>query len=360
MYSHVFCVEVRKILYFCNLKKATISMAITDKQLIADLSAGKYKPVYLLTGEENYYIDVVSDYFEENVIDPSVRDFDQTVVYGRDVDMATVISTAKRYPMMSPIHLVIVKEAQDIAVKEWELLANYLQQPSPQSVLVFCYRHKKLDKRTAAYKAIDKTGVVYESPRIYDNQVPAWISREVGAHGYSIGDKAAAMLAEYLGTDLGKIANELGKLYPLLPAGGAITEQLIEDQIGISKDYNIFELQKAIGRRDPLMCNRIVNYFAANPKKNPIQQVLPLLYSYFLKIMIYHQLENKSDAAKALGCPPSFVSDYATAAHNFPLGKLASCIGYLYETDLRSKGVRNSGNVTDGELLKELIFKVIH
>ena len=335
-------------------------MAITDKQLIADLSAGKYKPVYLLTGEENYYIDVVSDYFEEKVIDPSLRDFDQTVVYGRDVDMATVISTAKRYPMMSPIHLVIVKEAQDIAVKEWELLANYLQQPSPQSVLVFCYRHKKLDKRTAAYKAIDKVGVVYESPRIYDNQVPAWISREVGAHGYSIGDKAAAMLAEYLGTDLGKIANELGKLYPLLPAGGAINEQLIEDQIGISKDYNIFELQKAIGRRDPMMCNRIVNHFAANPKKNPIQQVLPLLYSYFLKIMIYHQLENKSDAAKALGCPPSFVSDYATAARNYPLGKLASCIGYLYETDLRSKGVRNSGNVTDGELLKELIFKVIH
>lgn len=335
-------------------------MAITDKQLIADLSAGKYKPVYLLTGEENYYIDVVSNYFEEEVIDPSLRDFDQTVVYGRDVDMATVVSTVKRYPMMSPVHLVLVKEAQDIDTRQWDRLAAYLQQPSDRSVLVLCYRHKKLDKRTAAYKAIDKVGVVYESPRIYDNQVPSWILREVAAHGYTITDKAAAMMAENIGVDLGKIANELSKLYPLLPQGGAITEQLVEDQIGISKDYNVFELQKAIGRRDPVMCNRIVNHFAANPKKNPIQMMLPLLYGYFLKIMFYHQLENKSDAAKVLGCAPSFVQDYALAARNYPLGKLATCIGYLYETDLRSKGVRNSGNVTDGELLKELIFKVIH
>ena len=335
-------------------------MAVTEKQLIEELKKGNFKPVYLLTGEENYYIDVVSNYFEEQVIDPSVRDFDQTVLYGRDVDMATVVSTVKRYPMMSPIHLVIVKEAQDIDVRQWDRLAAYLQQPSDRSVLVLCYRHKKLDKRTAVYKAIDKAGVIFESPKVYDNQVPAWIMREVGAHGYSISDKAAAMMAENIGVDLGKVANELSKLYPLLPQGGTIDEQLVEDQIGISKDYNVFELQKAIGRRDPVMCNRIINHFAANPKKNPIQMMLPLLYGYFLKIMFYHQLENKSDAPKVLGCAPSFVQDYALAARNYPLGKLATCIGYLYETDLRSKGVRNSGNVTDGELIKELIFKVIH
>ena len=335
-------------------------MAMTEKQLIGDLEAGRFKPVYLLTGEENYYIDRVSDYFENHVIDPTLRDFDQTVVYGRDTDMATVVSTVKRYPMMSAVHLVLVKEAQDIALKEWDLLATYLQQPSPQGVLVLCYRHKKLDKRTSVYKAIADAGVVYESPRIYDNQVPAWIKGEVVAAGYNITDKAAAMLSDYLGTDLGKVANELTKLYPLLPEHGTIGEQLVEEQIGISKDYNVFELQKAIGRRDALMCNRIVNYFAANPKKNPIQMTLPLLYSYFLKIMFYHQLENKSDAAKVLGCAPAFVKDYAQAAANYPLGKLATCIGYLYETDLRSKGVRNSGAVTDGELLKELVFKVIH
>lgn len=335
-------------------------MAITDKQLIADLKAGIFKPVYLLTGEENYYIDVVSDYFENKVIDESTRDFDQTVVYGRDTTMAAVINDAKRYPMMSPVHLVIVKEAQDIETKQWELLATYLQKASEKGVIVFCYRHKKLDKRTAVYKAIDKYGCVYETPKVWENQVPRWTADQVKSNGFSINDKATLMLAEYLGADLGKIANELSKLYPLLPANGAITEQLIEDQIGISKDYNVFELQKAIGRRDPVMCNRIVNYFAANPKKNPIQLVLPILYGYFLKVMFYHQLENKSDAAKVLGCAPSFVQDYAVAASNYKLGKLATCIGYLYDTDLRSKGVRNSGSVTDGELLKELIFKVIH
>ena len=335
-------------------------MSITDKQLIADLERGKFLPVYLLTGEENYFIDVVCDYFENHVIDESMRDFDQTVVYGRDTTMADVINNTKRYPMMSPVHLVIVKEAQDIDTKQWELLATYLENPSEKGVIVFCYRHKKLDKRTAAYKAIDKKGCVYETPKVWENQVPGWIARDVAAHGFSIGDKACLLLAEYLGADLGKIANELSKLYPLLPPNATISEQLIEEQTGISKDYNIFELQKAIGRRDPVMCNRIVNYFAANPKKNPIQLVLPILYGYFLKVMFYHQLENKSDAAKVLGCPPSFVQDYAVAASNYKLSKLASCIDYLYEADLRSKGVRNSGNVSDGELLKELVFKIIH
>ena len=339
-------------------------MALTDKQLIAELKNGNFKPVYLLMGEEDYYIDTVSDWMEQNIIDPSLRDFDQTVVYGRDVDMATVIAHCRRYPMMSPVHLVLVKEAQGLDKRQWEHLVPYLdsldKNAPPQTVLAFCYRHGTLDKRTAAYKAIAAAGTVYETPRVYDNQVPAWIKAQVSAHGLTITDKAALMLSESLGTDLGKIANELSKLYPLIHEGGTIDEQLVEQQVGVSKDYNVFELQNAIGRHDPLACNRIVAYFAANPKKNPIQQVLPLLYSYFLKIMIYHQLENKSDAAKALGCAPMFVKDYALAANNYSLAKLATCIGYLYDADLRSKGVRNSGTVTDGEILKELIFKIIH
>ena len=335
-------------------------MALTDKQLIADLKGGKYSPVYLLMGEEDYYIDTVSDWMEEHIVDPTLRDFDQTVVYGRDVDMKTVVGHCKRFPMMSPKHLVLVKEAQGIDKRQWESLVSYLQQPSPQTVLVLCYRHGTLDKRSAAYKAIAAAGTVYETPKVYDNQVPAWIKAEVATSGHAISDKAAMMLSEFLGTDLGKVANELSKLYPLVPQGGIIDERLVEQQVGISKDYNVFELQNAIGRRDPVMCNRIVNYFAANPKKNPIQQVLPLLYGYFLKIMFYHQLENKSDAAKVLGCAPVFVKDYAQAANNYSLVKLAACIGYLYEADLRSKGVRNSGTVTDGEILKELVFKVIH
>ena len=335
-------------------------MAVTEKQIIDDVKAGRWKPVYLITGEENYYIDVLSDFFEHEVIDESLRDFDLSVVYGRDTTMADVIGDAKRYPMMSPIHLVIVKEAQDIELRQWELLTAYLEHPSEKGAIVFCYHHKKLDKRTAVYKAIAAKGCVYESPKVYDNQVPSWIVRQVREQGYGISDKAAWLVSESLGNDLGKVVNELNKLYPLLPAGGQITEDLVERQIGISKDYNIFELQRAIGRRDPVMCNRIVNYFAANPKKNPIQLVLPVLYSYFLKVMFFHQLEDKSDAARVLGCAPSFVRDYEVAAGNYKLGKLATCIGYLYETDLRSKGVRNSGSVSDGELLKELIFKVIH
>lgn len=335
-------------------------MALTDKQLIADIKAGHYKPVYLLTGEENHYIDVVSDFFEKEVIDSAMQDFDLSVMYGRDVDMASVINDAKRYPMMSPVHLVLVKEAQEIDTRQWELLATYLDHPAEKGVIVFCYRHKKLDKRTAAYKAIDKHGVVYETPKIWDNQIPAWIKNEVASNGFNINEKATYLIAESVGNELGKIVNELRKLYPLLQPGATITEDLVEQQIGISKDYNIFELQKAIGRRDPVMCNRIVNHFAANPKKNPIQMMLPVLYGYFLKVMFYHQLENKSDAAKVLGCAPSFVKDYATAAANYPLGKLATCIGYLYDADLRSKGVRNSGSITDGELMKEFIFKVIH
>ena len=355
----MFCQDEKKS-YLCHLLFHCAPMATTEKQLIEEIKAGKFRPVYLLTGEENYYIDVVSDFFEKEVIDESMRDFDQSVVYGRDTTMAAVISDAKRYPMMSPVHLVLVKEAQDIETRQWEQLADYLQNPSEKGVIVFCYRHKKLDKRTAAYKAIDKKGCVYETPKVWDNQVPSWIAKEVASNNFSINEKATYLITESVGNDLGKIVNELKKLYPLLPTGGTITEELVEKQIGISKDYNVFELQKAIGRRDPVMCNRIVNYFAANPKKNPIQLVLPILYGYFLKVMFYHQLENKSDAAKVLGVAPSFVQDYAVAAGNYKLGKLATCIGYLYETDLRSKGVRNSGNVTDGELLKELIFKVIH
>ena len=338
-------------------------MALTDKQLIAQLKAGDLKPVYLLTGEDNHAIDVVSDYIEENIIDSTLRDFDQTVVYGGDMTMADVVATTQRYPMMSPVHLVLVKEAQEIELKQWEVLANYLKHPAERSVLVLVYRHKKLDKRTAVYKAIDKTGVVFEAAKPYDNKVPSLITEEVRSHGMNITDKAVSMMVGAIGADMSKIANELSKLYPLVQQGGTIDERLVEQQVGISKDYNVFELQAAIGRRDPVMCNRIVAYFAANPKKNPLPPILTQLYLYLIKIMIYHQLDDPSDdnaAAVALGCNRFFVKDYAMAARNYKLGKLASCIGYLYEADLRSKGVHNSGTVTDAEILRELVFKIIH
>lgn len=337
-------------------------MVLTDKQLIDNLKAGKYLPVYLVTGEENYYIDIISDYFENNVIDESFRDFDLTVVYGRDVTMHSVVSLAQQFPMMSPVRLVLVKEAQDIETKQWELLPKYLESPQPQTLLVFCYRHKKLDKRTAAYKAIAKVGGISEHAKLRDYEVSDWIGTYVNQHGFAITQRASMLIAEHIGNDLGKISNELAKVFISLQPGETINEDTIERNIGISKEYNVFELQNAIGRRDVVQCNRIINHFAANPKDNPIQLVLPNLYNYLIKNMIYQQLEDKSQssAAAALKVNPYFVRDYATAAGNYSLGKLASCINYVNEADLRSKGIRSSGTVTDGEILKELIFKIIH
>ena len=297
-------------------------MAITEKQLIADLRAQKFAPVYLLTGEENYYIDLVSDFMEQNIIPQDFRDFDQTVVYGRDVTMQMVIGFAKRYPMMSPNQLVLVKEAQDIA-KDWELLATYLDNPQPQTILVFCYRHKKLAKNTKVYKAIDKHGVVYEKNKLRDYEVPAWVANVVQQQGFSITEKGAMLVSESLGNDLGKIANELSKVYIGLPKGTVINEGIIERQIGISKDYNIFELQTAIGRRDVVQCNRIINHFAENPKDNPIQIILPSLYNYFLKVMIFHQIPDRNEAAKIMKVHPYFIRDYEVASRNYTLGKLA-------------------------------------
>lgn len=337
-------------------------MVLTDKQLIDSIKGGNYLPVYLITGEENYYIDIISDYFENQVIDPNFSDFDTSIVYGRDVTMLSVISLAQQFPMMSPIRLVLVKEAQDIDHKEWDLLPKYLESPQPQTILVFCYRHKKLDKRSSAYKAIAKVGGICEHAKLRDENVPDWIGTYVNQHGYSITQRGSMLISEYIGNDLGKITNELAKVFISLREGSTINEDTIEHNIGISKEYNIFELQSALGRRDVVKCNRIINHFAANPKENPIQLILPTLYGYIIKIMIYHQLEDKSQsaAASALKINPYFVKDYAAAAKNYSLGKLASCIGYINEADLRSKGIRNANTVTDGEILKELIFKIIH
>lgn len=334
-------------------------MVQTEKEIVADLKAGKFRPVYLLTGEENYYIDLVSNFFEKNVIAADFRDFDQTVVYGPEVDMPTVIDLAKRYPMMSPVQLVLVKEAQGIA-RDWELLAKYLENPQPQTLLVFCYRHKKLNKNSKVYKAINSVGVVFEKNKLRDYEVPGWIANVVQKKGYSITQTGAVLIAESLGNDLGKIANELSKVYISMPEGGTINEDVIETNIGISKEYNAFELQNAIGRRDVVQCNKIVNHFAANPKDNPIQLVIASLYGYFIKVMLYHQEPDKNKAASVLKVSPYFLKDYEKAAQNYSLGKLASCIGYLYEADLKSKGVRNNGTISDGEILKELVFKIIH
>ncbi len=334
-----------------------------------DVTDGHPAPVYLITGEEGYYIDNMSDFFENKVIDPGFRDFDQTVVYGRDVTMSDVISMASRYPMMAQYQLVMVKEAQDIGVssnvptaKSWDSLATYLEKPSERTILVLCYRNKKFDKRTKAYQAIKKVGVIYERAKLYDSDVPTWISAYVRGSGRTITEKAASLLFEAIGNSLGKLSNELDKMFLVVKEGQSITDEIVERNVGISKDYNIFELINAIGRKDVVRCNRIANYFADNPKAGPMPVVIANIYPFLLKVMIYHQLPNKSQyaAASALGVNPYFVKDYEIAARNYSLRKLAACFGYLYDADKRSKGINNAGTVSEGEILKELIFKIIH
>lgn len=332
---------------------------MSHDQILNDLKNKIYYPFYFLTGEESYYIDTISDYIEKNVLNDIEKEFNQTVIYGRDTDILSLISVAKRFPMMANHQVVIVKEAQYI--DKIEELLPYIENPLVSTLLVLNYKYKKVDKRKSFFKAIGKKGVLFESKKIYDNQVGPWITKYIGQKGYTISPKASAMLAEYLGADLGKIVNEISKLIINLPEKAEITDVLVEQNIGISKDYNIFELQNAIGTKNVEKANRIVNYFAANPKENPLIKSISLLFSFFAKLLIYHQLKDKSrnNVASALSVNPFFVNDYQVAARSFSMRKLTDIVGYLREYDLKSKGVNNV-STTDGELLRELMFKILH
>lgn len=341
---------------------------MTAADIIKDLKARKFKPVYLLHGEESYYIDQVVDYMEEKVLNDMEKGFNQTVLYGKDTDLATILNAAKRYPMMSDYQLVIVKEAQDLkwakevegSSKEAAFVQSYFENPLSSTILVLAYKYGNFDKRKKIYKAISKSGLVFQSEPVRDYKLAAWIEELVKEKGYKIAPQAAALMAEYLGTDLSKIANEVEKLALNISKDTAIDVALIQKHIGISKEYNVFELQKAIAIRDVLKCNQIVNYFADNPKSNPMMMVMASLNSYFTKILKYHYLQNKHDAAKELGVSPYFVKDYELAARSYPIEKVFQVVSLLREYDLKSKGVESTGNTDEGELLKELVFKVIH
>lgn len=339
-------------------------------ELIKDLKSRKFKPVYLLHGEEPYYIDKVSNYIEQNVLSDGEKGFNQTIFYGKDTDAVTIINTAKRFPMMSEYQVILVKEAQDLKwskdseddKKAIDPLLNYLERPAPTTILVFCYKYNKFDKRKKTYKAIEKSGVIFESATIYDNKIPEWIEVYVKDKGYRIGTHATVLLAECLGNDLSKISNELEKLMLNVSPGAEITSADVQNNIGISKEYNVFELQNAISRRDVFKVNQIINYFAANPKSNPIQLVLGALNTYFTKVLKFHYARDRSPQALAreLSVHPFFVKDFETAARNYNLIKTAQIISYLRECDLKTKGVEATGHTTDGELMKELLFKIVH
>lgn len=327
--------------------------------ILADLKKKNYRPVYVFSGEEPYFIDVLTSYIEKNVLDDSEKEFNQTILYGRDTDVSTIISEAKRYPMMSDRQVLIIKEAQNI--RNIEDLEPYVQNPLETTLLVICYKYKALDKRKAFAKTVAKKGVLFESEKLRDYKVPDWISGYLKEKKYSANPKSLQMLTEYLGTDLGKIVNELDKLMINLPPGTEITPDHIQQNIGISKDYNTFELNDALSKRDVVKANRIINYFAANSKEHPMPVTMSALYNYFVKVMQYHFVPDKSkeSVARALGVHPFFVQDYANAARNYPLGKLKGIFAFLREYDLRWKGVDNL-SADEGELMKEMIWKILH
>lgn len=331
------------------------------EQILQELKNKIYHPVYFLAGEEPYYIDQISDFIENNVLSEAEKGFNQSVFYGRDTDPLTVMEAARRFPMMANQQVIIVKEAQDW--KNLEFLQKYLSAPSATTILVINYKYKKIDGRTELSRVLKKNAVFFESKKLRDYQIPQWVDKYVKDNGYAIKPQATQMLADYLGDDLGKIVNEIKKLFILIPKGTQITPDHIEKNIGISKEFNAFELSSALGNRDILKANRIIGYFAANPGSNPMQATTGVLFGYFSRLFRYHFLPDKSEAEvmKQLKIPYSFLARKTIEeAKRFTPTKLFEIIGILREYDMKAKGVNVSGEVSQEDLYKEMIYKILH
>lgn len=329
------------------------------KNIVSDIKKGDIKPVYFLMGDEPYYIDKIAEFIEKNVLTEEERGFNQMVLYGRDVSIEDIVGNAKRYPMMAEKQVVVVKEAQHLS-RTIEKLSSYVSQPQESTVLVVCYKYAKLDKRKKLYKIVKERGVLFESKKLYENQVADWIRKVLQGKGYAIAPKAAHLLVEFLGTDLSKINNELEKLQLVISKDKTITPESIEEHIGISKDFNNFELKKAIGERNVHKATRIVTYFGQNPKDNPFVVTVTLLHSFFSQLLQYHGLTDHSqrNVASKLGINPFFVSEFQVAAKNYPMKKVSAIISSLRELDLKGKGV-GATNISHTDLLKELLVKVM-
>ncbi len=334
-------------------------MATDYTNILNDLKQKKYAPIYLLMGEEAYFIDQIEHYISSHVLTEDERGFNQHILYGKDIDNAnSVIDVARRYPMMASHQVVVVREAQDMDKREFEKLVHYANQPLMTTVLVLSYKYGTVKGTTALAKQLKKVGVIFESKAVRDYQIADWIAHYLKDEGYQINPQSSALLGEYLGTNLGKIVKEIEKLTIDLPQGGTITPELIEQKVGISKEYNVFELQNAIGKRDVLKCNKIINYFASNPKDHPIQMTIPILYSYFSKLLKIHLA--KADAVALKMNPYIFSKDYAPAAKVYNPKKIVENIAVLRDFDLKSKGVGTTGVVDQADLQRELIYRLIH
>lgn len=334
---------------------------IACDDILKELKAKQYRPIYYLMGEESYYIDLISDYIAENVLSETEKEFNLTVVYGADVDVATVINAAKRYPMMSEYQVVIVKEAQ--AIRNLEELTYYLQKPLRSTILVICHKHGTLDRRKKLAAEIEKTGILFESKKVKDAQVPLFIAAYMKKKGIDAEPKASAMLADFIGSDLSRLTGELEKLIITMPKNQKrLTPDQVEKNIGISKDYNNFELRSALVEKDILKANRIIKYFEENPKTNPIQMTLSLLFNFFSNLMLTYYAPDKSEQgiAAMLGLKTSWQArDYMSAMRRYSGIKTMQIVGEIRYADAKSKGVDNS-SMTDGDILRELVFKILH
>lgn len=332
---------------------------MTYTELIKSVKAKQYHPVYFLYGPEAYYIDLFSKYMEENVLPESEKAFNQLILYGKDTDSRTLIDTASRYPMMAPYQLVILKEAQEM--KTLQDLLPYIEKPVSTTILVICHKYKSFDKRTRFAKAIVKNSLVFESKKIYDNKMPDWVASYLKRKKLNIDPEATTLIAEYLGTNLSKVSNELDKMAINVPTGSMINTKMVQDNIGISKDYNVFELQKALGSRNPEKTQRIINYFIANPRSNPPVVVIATLYNFFSKVYKAHFVKHLGDheLVKTLGLRSQyFLKDYKLAMRHYNRPRTEKVIEILREYDLKSKGVNNV-STSPGELLKEMAVRIL-
>lgn len=334
----------------------------TFEEICRQILAKKFWPIYILMGEEPFFMDRITDLLIENVLDETERDFNQIILYGADADAAAVLNASRRFPMMSKYQLVVVKEAQQI--RDIELLAHYAKSPLASTVLVVNYKYKTLDRRKALAAAAEKNGLLFESKKIPEYKMPAFIASFMQQQGITVDIKAAQMLSDFLGNDLNRLSKELDKLALILPekAPKRVTPELVEQNIGISKEYNNFELLKAVASKDVLKANRIILYFEKNPKNHPIQVTLPVLFNYFSNLLICYYSKDRTESAlvAALGLRNTFqVKDYLTGLRNYSPMKVFNLISEIRNADACSKGVDNS-SATDADLLKELLYKILH
>ena len=336
---------------------------VTFEGIMADLQAGRYEPVYYLMGDESYYIDKICDYIAEHALQPEERDFNQTVMFGSDVTAAQVADAARRYPMMAERQVIIVKEAQNL--KQTDQLEKYFKTPVKSTVLVLCHKNGSIDGRKREYvKTIKAAGVLFESKKLRDRDLPPFIEKYLKQREVSIDQKSMQLIADSIGADLSRLTSELDKVILALPATDRrVTPQVVEDQIGVSKDFNAFELRDAIVNRQVFKANQIIKYFDENPKAGSIYSFLPMLFNYFQNLMIaYYAPNNKSQESVAEWLElrsPWAAKDYMTGMRNYSGMKVMQIISKIREIDAKSKGLYNP-NTPPGELMKELIFYILH